>query len=91
MGVIALYLVDYVVEVSLLLKCLATRIVSSNSLTITYLSLLLLFYSLSGARSALPMGVAPEAIAEKFFPGIGSKGYKFFLEHSIPFLFPLKS
>jgi hypothetical protein len=72
MGVIALYLVDYVVEVSLLSKCLATRTVSSNSLTITSSYLLLLFYSLSGARSALPMGVAPEAIAEKFFPGIGS-------------------
>jgi hypothetical protein len=73
MGVIALYFVGYVVKVSLLSNCLATRIVSSNSLTVTPSSLLLLFYSLSGARSALPMGVAPEAIAEKFFPGIGSK------------------
>jgi hypothetical protein len=73
MGVIALYFVDYVVEVSLLSKCLATHTVSNNSLTVTSSSLLLLFYSLSGARSALPMGVAPEAIAEKFIPGIGSK------------------
>jgi hypothetical protein len=73
MGVIALYFVDYVVEVSLLSKCLATRTISSNSLTVTSSSLLLLFYSLLGARSALLMGVAPEAIAEKFFSGIGSK------------------
>jgi hypothetical protein len=73
MGVIALYFVDYVVEVSLLSKCLVTRTVSSNSLTVTSSSLLLLFNSLSSVRSALPMGVAPEAIAKKFFPGIGSK------------------
>jgi hypothetical protein len=73
MRVIALYFVDYVVEASLLSKCLATRTVASNSLTVTSSSLLILFYSLSGARSALPMGVAPEAIAENFFLGIGSK------------------
>jgi hypothetical protein len=73
MGVIALYFIDFVVEVSLLLKCLATRTISSNSLTVTPSSLLLLFYFLLGACSALPMGVAPEAIAEKFFLGISSK------------------
>jgi hypothetical protein len=73
MGVIALYFIDYVVKVSLLSKCLASRTVSSNSLTITSSSLLLLFYSLPGAHSVLPMGVAPEAIAEKFVLGIGSK------------------
>jgi hypothetical protein len=73
MGVIALYFVDYIVEVSLLPKCLATHTISSNSLTETSLSLLLLLYSLSGACSALSMGVAPEAIAKKFFLGIGSK------------------
>jgi hypothetical protein len=53
---------------------LAIRTVSINSLTVASSSLLLLLYILSGARSALPMGVAPEAIAEKFFLGIGSKG-----------------
>jgi hypothetical protein len=77
MGVIALYFIDYVVEVSLLSKCLATRTVSSNSLTVTSSSLLLLFYSLSGGR--------------EIFPGYRLKGYKFFLVHSLPFLFPLKS
>jgi hypothetical protein len=62
MGVVALYFVDYVVEVSWLLKCRAARTVSINSLTVSSSSLLLLLYLLSGARSALPMGVAPEAM-----------------------------
>jgi hypothetical protein len=72
MGVIALYFIDYVVEVSFV-EMLATHTVSINSLTIAASTLLLLFYSRSGACSALSMGVAPEAIAEKFFPGKGSK------------------
>jgi hypothetical protein len=57
----------------IVVEMLVTPTISSNSLTVASSSLLLLFYSLSDARSALPMGVAPEAIAEKFFPGIGSK------------------
>jgi hypothetical protein len=57
----------------IVVEMLATRTVSINSLTLASSSLLLLLYFLSDARSALPMGVAPEAIAEKFFPGIGSK------------------
>jgi hypothetical protein len=88
MGVIALYFIDYVVKVSLLSKCLTTRTVSSNSLTVTSSSLLLLFYSLSGVRLALPMGVAPEAIAEKFFPGIGSKDINSSLYTHYLFFFP---
>jgi hypothetical protein len=41
---------------------LATCALSINSLTVALSSLLLLLYFLSGARSALPMGVAPEAM-----------------------------
>jgi hypothetical protein len=73
MGVTALYFVDYVVEVSFLLKCWRLTPYPLIPLTVASSSLLLLLYFLSGARSALPMGVAPEAVAEKFFPGIGSK------------------
>jgi hypothetical protein len=47
MGVVTLYFVDYVVEVCMV-----------DSLHLHYS----LSYLLSGARSALPMGVAPEAM-----------------------------
>jgi hypothetical protein len=47
MGVVALYFIDYVVEVCMV-----------DSLHLHYS----LSYLLSGARSALPMGVAPEAM-----------------------------
>jgi hypothetical protein len=47
MGVVAHYFVDYVVEVLMI-----------DSLHLHYA----LPYLLSGARSALPMGVAPEAM-----------------------------
>jgi hypothetical protein len=73
MGVTALHFVDYVVEVSLLPKCWRLIPYPLIPLIVASSSLLLLLYFLSGARSALPMGVAPEAIAQKFFPGIGSK------------------
>jgi hypothetical protein len=73
MGVTALYFVDYVVKVSLLSKCWRLIPYPLIPLTVASSSLLMLLYFLSDARSALPMGVAPEAIAEKFFPGIGSK------------------
>jgi hypothetical protein len=73
MGVTTLYFVDYVVEVSLLSKYWRLIPYPLIPLTVASSSLLLLLYFLSGARSALPMGVAPEAIADKFFLGIGSK------------------
>jgi hypothetical protein len=68
MVVIALYFIDHVVEVFIVWRNDGDsyRIVASSS------SFLLLYF-LSGAHSVLPMGVAPEAIAEKFFSGIGSK------------------
>jgi hypothetical protein len=62
MGVIALYFVDYVVEVSLLTECWRLVLYPLIPLTVAPSSLLLLLYFLSGARSALPMGVAPEAM-----------------------------
>jgi hypothetical protein len=67
MGVVAIYFVDYVVEVFIVCRNDGDSYRSFFHLHCRF------SYFLSGARLALPMGVAPEAIAEKFFLGIGSK------------------
>jgi hypothetical protein len=60
MGVIALYFIDYVVEVSLPTKY--WRLVLHPLIPYPQLFIFITDIFLSGARSALPMGVAPDAM-----------------------------
>jgi hypothetical protein len=85
MGVIALYFVDYVVEVSLLSKL--WRLIPYRSFFIFIAASL---FSIGCALSA-PDGSSPRGYSREIFPGYRLKGYEFFLIHSSPFLFPLKS